>query len=204
MSGMWAKMRKNLLQMPIDSKEDDFTQIEDNLYLGNISFAQNQHSMNKYNISLIIGVYPKNLINIALQMIPSNCRFHHINVKDSPSEDLISHFDKCFDLITEEIDENGGNVFVFCGAGISRSATIVASYLMRKHSIGCDEAIERIKALRRKINPNQGFLGQLKLYEEMGCRLVRTNPEYRLFSLLVLKKSYKMSNLFQLLIGFKF
>jgi len=119
---------------------------------------------------------------------PPNCRFHHIQANDAVHEDLISHFDHCFDLISEELDENDGKVLVFCGAGLSRSVTIVSAFLMKKYRISAEEAVGRVRQKREKINPNIGFLGQLNLYEDMDYRLDHNHSEYRLFILINLKK----------------
>ena len=51
-----------------------------------------------------------------------------INVDDSPMEDLAKHFDQCFDFI----DKTEGACLVHCVSGISRSASIVIAYLIKK------------------------------------------------------------------------
>ena len=59
-----------------------------------------------------------------------------------------------------------GNVLVHCAQGVSRSATIVASYLMRKENMLCNDALSFIKYLRPVSVPNYGFRTQLKQLEE--------------------------------------
>ena len=51
-------------------------------------------------------------------------------------------------------------------AGVSRSPTIVISYLMWKEKKGYNETYFFVKNKRRFIGPNQGFVSQLKLFEE--------------------------------------
>jgi dual specificity phosphatase 12 len=54
-------------------------------------------------------------------------------------------------------------------AGKSRSATIVAAYLMQRFNIGVVGALERIEKVR-DIDPNDGFREQLQVY--LDCNFV--------------------------------
>ena len=62
------------------------------------------------------------------------------------------------------IEENIGktNVLVHCQAGVSRSATIVIAYMMRKYQYSMDVAVDRVKKRRPYIDPNKGFMKQLR------------------------------------------
>ncbi|KDN53136.1 hypothetical protein K437DRAFT_289675 [Tilletiaria anomala UBC 951] len=59
-----------------------------------------------------------------------------------------------------------GTVLVHCQAGISRSATLVAAYLMWRRGISTSAALELIRARRPQADPNSGFVAQLELYEQ--------------------------------------
>jgi len=52
---------------------------------------------------------------------------------DVPWENLGRHFNSCNKFIKNTIS-GGGNVFVHCYAGVSRSAAIVCAYLMQEFS----------------------------------------------------------------------
>ena len=60
---------------------------------------------------------------------------------------------------------NGHTVAVHCYAGISRSATIVIMYIMRFHRMTFNQAFAYVKEKRNCVDPNQGFLEQLKSFE---------------------------------------
>jgi protein-tyrosine phosphatase len=62
----------------------------------------------------------------------------------------------------DEAIESGGVVLVHCHAGISRSSSTVISYLMRKYDLTLKDAIEHTRSQRWFINPNPGFMKQLK------------------------------------------
>jgi protein-tyrosine phosphatase len=63
-------------------------------------------------------------------------------------------------------------------AGVSRSATIVLSYLMKHHNLHLDEALNLVRDSRPIINPNHGFRAQLSEYEQM-IRSKATIPSNR-------------------------
>jgi len=51
-------------------------------------------------------------------------------------------------------------------AGISRSSALILGYMMRKLRVSLDNGLAYLKQKRPKINPNQGFMNQLRLYEK--------------------------------------
>lgn len=59
-------------------------------------------------------------------------------------------------------------MLVHCVAGVSRSASLVQAYLMRKHRLGAAEALARLRAARPVVNPHAGFRLQLSLFEKAG------------------------------------
>jgi len=61
-------------------------------------------------------------------------------------------------------------VLVNCGQGISRSATMVIAYLIRKHGTKLDDVLATVRA-KRKAKPNPNFIAQLKVWEEAGYEI---------------------------------
>lgn len=57
-----------------------------------------------------------------------------------------------------------GNVLVHCHKGISRSASFVMGYLMKKNDLTWDEALSFLQMSRPIVQPNESFLQQLKQY----------------------------------------
>jgi atypical dual specificity phosphatase len=74
--------------------------------------------------------------------------------------------DKIISLIHVLIIE-GKNVFVHCGAGVSRSVSVVIAYLIKYNNMKYDQAFNLIKSIRWFIKPNSGFVEQLKQYEQL-------------------------------------
>lgn len=124
------------------------------LYLGGIHDA--------FNVSL-----PKNttVINMAAEvaMTPYAAKYIHIPTKDYNQENISQYFETTFNYIENELSK-GNNVLVHCAAGVSRSATIVVAYLIKKYKWSYNKALDFVKAKRPCINPNLGFVMQLFTY----------------------------------------
>jgi protein-tyrosine phosphatase len=98
-----------------------------------------------------------------LDVMKSNLNFHYLDcpLADLRTSDISRYFDKTYDFI-----ENANTpVLVHCYAGISRSATIVLAYLMRKNQWTLEQAFRYVRERRPIIYPNIGFLNALKMYE---------------------------------------
>ncbi|ORZ15769.1 protein-tyrosine phosphatase-like protein [Absidia repens] len=108
--------------------------------------------------------------------------YKNIHIEDLPKENIIQYFDDTFDFI-DEARSNGKAVLVHCQAGMSRSVTIVAAYMMRKANIGYEQALTMIKSRRPWAAPNDGFMAQLELYESLDCKVDQTHVAYRRFLL---------------------
>jgi dual specificity phosphatase 12 len=63
---------------------------------------------------------------------------------DVPWENLSKHFSSAIRFIKGAVT-GGGNVFVHCYAGVSRSAAIVCAYLMQAHDMGMFQALSMCK-----------------------------------------------------------
>ncbi len=69
-------------------------------------------------------------------------------------------------------------VLVHCGAGVSRSATLVVAYLMRRFTWPAERARAHCLARRSLVNPNQGFWRQLCAFEaELGITQRCAQPQ---------------------------
>ena len=51
-----------------------------------------------------------------------------LEIADSLKQELLPYVEECYDFI-----ENGKVVYVHCAAGVSRSASVVVSYVMKKY-----------------------------------------------------------------------
>jgi len=112
-----------------------------------------------------------------------------VPLRDTEAENLLDHLEPCLDFVDE--GRKVGNVLVHCFAGVSRSASIIVAYLMRSEQKSLEEALESLKEVSESACPNDGFLDQLKLFEEMGFKVDTSSPLYKRFRLKLLGQSYK-------------
>ncbi|KAK2590028.1 hypothetical protein QQS21_012294 [Conoideocrella luteorostrata] len=73
----------------------------------------------------------------------------YIPCLDSSTMDLLPFMSDVCDFIEQHSCGDDTNVLVHCREGISRSASIVIAYLMRKHNMSLDEALAGVKEKRR-------------------------------------------------------
>eukprot|EP00798_Chlamydomonas_sp_ICE-L_P008654 gene8654-34106_t len=105
-----------------------------------------------------------------------------INIADDEGENLLMHLPTSYSFISEALAQ-GGKVLVHCQGGVSRSASLVAAYLMKTRSLGAEEAIELIRQKWPNASPNEGFEAQLGLFQDMKCSLDEDHPVYRMWCL---------------------
>ena len=75
----------------------------------------------------------------------------------------------CVDFMHEALLDKG-TILIHCMAGISRSTTITCVYLMTATSLGMEVIMKAIKLKRDVVNPNGGFLKQMRDYERDDLR----------------------------------
>ena len=79
--------------------------------------------------------------------------------------DIYVYFDECHSFIDECICQKNKNIIIHCEAGVSRSSTIVISYLMKKNQMSFYEAFIFVRNKKPNIFPNFYFGKQLLEYE---------------------------------------
>ncbi|ODM23102.1 hypothetical protein SI65_00691 [Aspergillus cristatus] len=168
-------------------------EIEPNLFLGNLSSSTRYLTLQEHRISTLVSINTgcfemwDRPYNRAL--VPKE-RHLFIPAFDSSTQDLLQHMTEACDFIermcslkierpaktkeskaTPETQTSPNVNLVHCDVGISRSATIMIAYLMRKYCIPLKDAMTRVKAKRMKIRPNDGFREQLEIWEKTGYQV---------------------------------
>jgi len=134
-------------------------QILPNLYIGNLRAAKNKEYLKKIGVTHILvasAVEPE---------FPKQFSYKCINVDDSDDADLAAHLNGCLEYIDSAIS-SGGTVLIHCLVGISRSPSIAIAYLMFKDKLSYEEAAEMVKKKHPLMEPNVGFVRQLKDFEK--------------------------------------
>jgi hypothetical protein len=95
-------------------------------------------------------------------------RYKRIPIYDSSTSDILSYADEMIDFISNGLHHGG--VLVHCQKGVSRSATAVIMFLMRKANMTLHQAMILCKRRRQVVDPIPSFLSQLGTFEEQ-CRI---------------------------------
>lgn len=130
------------------------SEILPNLWLGPMDLTYDSEFLQESRITHVVSVfehYHRTPIMMKLQ-IQSLC----IELCDTDDAPIYDSFQKACAFIDEAL-QNGNAIYVHCLAGISRSPTIVAAYLIQSHGMTVEEALNHICERRSIINPNNGF-----------------------------------------------
>jgi len=131
------------------------------LYLGDMTAAMEKNKLKREGVKTVLTV----AVGLRIYYNPISGIQHHVYPAfDIETFDLSKYFENTYEAI-----ENGlkkGGVLVHCAAGISRSATIIIAYLMKKNKWTYQETYNFVKRKRSVISPNSGFVRQLKNYEK--------------------------------------
>ena len=150
---------KSSLQKYIDNTFEA-TQILDNLWLGAISSACNREALHEHNIETIVSVFLGSNADY-----PYDFNYERAKLRDVSDEDILIEFTRLLPVIHKNLVEGKG-VLCHCHFGRSRSASIVAAYLISYKNMTTDEALSFIKEKRSQVSPNPGYISQLRTFEE--------------------------------------
>jgi hypothetical protein len=147
----------------IDLQPDNsIDNIIDGLYLSGDGAATNKQILDSKRITHILNA----TTNVENKFEPD------IIYKNFPIYDLetqIIDFQSSFEFIEDALKQAENKVLVHCNQGVSRSASIVIGYLLKKRIFNTyNEAYNYVKAKRVKIMPNNGFKRQLFELEIMS------------------------------------
>jgi protein-tyrosine phosphatase len=111
------------------------------------------------------------IINAAIEVhhpIVSNMTVLNLNWDDIPSQNININntLFRMIDIIDSYLTNNQ-KVVVNCFAGVSRSSSIVIAYIMYKYNLTLEEAFQYVKSKRPIVQPNVGFMRQLKGLEPL-------------------------------------
>lgn len=141
------------------------------LYLGGKNDAKDKAKLQKLNIKYILNCTPPRTVDRE-----AGCSnfyekeklfvYKRIPIFDNKGEDIISHMNTAYSFIEE--GKHYGNILVHCHKGISRSASFVIGYLMKKNEFTLEEALTHVQSCRPIVQPNSAFITQLQSYNPHG------------------------------------
>ena len=153
----YGKMRA--IAQPYLSTHVSINEIVPGLDLGDFASACNKDILKKQNFTHIVTA----ILGVD-EMYPDDFRYLTLPLRDVRSETIFTTFTDSSEFISNAL-ESGGKVLVHCVCGVSRSATLVAAYLIKEYGMNCNQAIDYIHSKRNIVNPNSGFKRQLQRYD---------------------------------------
>ncbi|EJD06131.1 phosphatases II [Fomitiporia mediterranea MF3/22] len=139
--------------------------IEGKLYIGNITTACSSHALHDRRITHIVSVCNE---PIPAQHPQSGYFTHKVPVEDHPAEDILIHLPVACQFIHTAMQTHGAVVLVHCVQGLSRSACVVAAYLMWARRMSATDAMTVVRQSREQVWINPSFQEQLTVFE--ACR----------------------------------
>ena len=131
--------------------------IIDNIYLGGILAAENEHYLDQYNIGFVVNCAEEIHIKYKKRQV------YALNLEDTETQKIFPIFELAYRIIKKFRNRN---ILVHCAAGMSRSASLVIFYLMKEKGWNYDQCFKYVKERRSVISPNDGFEKQLRDYYE--------------------------------------
>ncbi|KAF8917836.1 protein-tyrosine phosphatase-like protein [Mucidula mucida] len=146
----------------------------DRLYLGNLRAATATRGLTDHGITHILSVCSE---PIPAEVPQSGIRHRRIEVQDVDYADLLIKLPYAVEFIYHALS-TGGTILVHCDTGNSRSAAVVAAYLMCSQRMSSTDALAQIRHARETIWIRPGFQQQLVLYELCEYSPSRQNGIY--------------------------
>ncbi|KAG6867672.1 hypothetical protein C0993_012551 [Termitomyces sp. T159_Od127] len=144
------------------------------LWIGDLASALNVEELRAHGIYSILSAMRGRL------KIQETFMRHQVLLDDTEDTDILQHLLPSIHFIEAEL-EKGRGVLVHCHAGVSRSASVVAAYLMYSKRLDMEAALDMIRKVRPSIEPNEGFLRQLEIFQQAQYRISRRDKTTRLY-----------------------
>ncbi|NXE47625.1 DUS27 phosphatase, partial [Casuarius casuarius] len=159
-------LQRALVKDRLETPRDAVDEVWPNVFIAEKSVAVNKSRLKRLGITHVLnaahgtGVYTGPGFYNGL-----NIQYLGIEVDDFPDIDISKHFRPAAEFLDEALLTYRGKILVSSEMGISRSAVLVAAYLMIYHHMTILEALMTLRK-KRAIYPNDGFLKQLRELNE--------------------------------------
>ncbi|NXN95980.1 DUS27 phosphatase, partial [Rhinopomastus cyanomelas] len=159
-------LQRALVKDRLETPRDAVDEVWPNVFIAEKSVAVNKSRLKRMGITHVLnaahgtGVYTGPDFYNGL-----NIQYLGIEVDDFPDMDISKHFRPAAEFLDEALLTYRGKILVSSEMGISRSAVLVAAYLMIYHHMTILEALMTLRK-KRAIYPNDGFLKQLRELNE--------------------------------------
>lgn len=136
----------------VDTKPDDVPVLIANyVYIGSQDCAVD-NILKYHNI--------KNVLSLGVNADVSDVEHKFVQCLDLPETDIVPVLKECLPFIHTAVDKKR-NVLIHCNAGVSRTSMVAIAYL-QSTGLKYDSAYSLVKSKRPAVQPNAGFVRQLR------------------------------------------
>uniref|UniRef100_A0A8C2XMB6 Dual specificity phosphatase 27 n=1 Tax=Cyclopterus lumpus TaxID=8103 RepID=A0A8C2XMB6_CYCLU len=159
-------IQRAMVQDRLEAPLNPVDEVWPGIFIAEKSVAVNKARLKRMGITHVLnaahgtGVYTGESFYAGMKL-----QYVGIEVDDFPDADISPHFRPTAEFLDDALLTHKGKVLVVSVMGVSRSAVLVASYLMIFQHMTVMEALTSMRK-KRAINPNEGFLKQLRALNE--------------------------------------
>ena len=150
---IYPNKKMNLIEH-VKHLTDDPSYIIDNLYLGNSYNSSNIYTLKKFGIEKIVNATKEIPCSF-----PDEIEYFQIPIRDTRDNFIDKYLESSYQFIEKNKKHN---ILVHCYMGSSRSAIIIIYYLIHKHKMTLQEALDFLKKKRSIININKNFISDIE------------------------------------------
>ena len=176
------KEELNMDNNEVKKNDEDYSEIiKDFLFISGYKTASTLSDLQNLKITNIINCSGDLCENLEF----SGIHYLTLNIRDNVSENIECIFYKCINYI-DEAKEKNGRILIHCYKGVSRSVSVLISYLIYLYKWTYDKAFDFVQSKRPIANPNIGFYLQLKTFHK---RITLNTDRLEIFSVSHFSKS---------------
>lgn len=144
------------------------------IWIGGAEDARDREALQRNNVRYILNCTPPRNNGGVSNFHEKDPYFSYcrLSMGDNATETLSTRFEAAWDFFERARVREDGGILVHCQQGVSRSCSMVISYMMKYYRIPYEETLAIVKVARKQGCPNEGFDSQLR---EFGEELKRSN-----------------------------
>lgn len=140
------------------------TEIIPRLYISDIYSAENAHTLDSFGITHVLSAMCGTVVIPHHTTSGTHIKHCKIPLVDTPFSELAGFLPTSTSFVREALRDENARVLVHCVKGVSRSASVIAAFLIADFGWSPEKAVAFVKAKRAVAEPNSGFVQQLGEY----------------------------------------
>jgi protein-tyrosine phosphatase len=138
------------------------TEIIPRLYISDIYAAESSNTLSTLGITHVLSAMSGTVV------IPHHPSINHCKIPlvDTPFSELAAFLPTTTSFLRDALSDPQNRILVHCVMGVSRSASVIAAFLIAEYGWTAMQAVNHVKSKRIVAEPNPGFISQLREYAQ--------------------------------------